>query len=344
MLSKFNLTIPSDRILKIETGIANKFSKNIDNNIGVFVPPDIIYNAPLHFAIDNVDFSNDTPDGKNKFHGVGQVVFQKSNGKKETEKSKFTTEARNEIRFNKNILNNIETFQEPSPPNDIFDFDGQILYDKMTMHKTYDKVWTITSVINKSMPTWNAYNFLISKEKEPTIIQFLPLYPGPLTDWSNLYSVLKWVQGIATSTIPNLKAVVTLDLQLYDKCMQMTDDSVIRDNFIFPLGELHIVFARLKVLGKYIIDSGLDDIFIGTGIYSPTTFGQIIEGKHTKRCLEAYFMLCLDLSAILFENVLSFDNEKWTELKTDFLRLTNSFLDLQKSQNDEYFKIHNLLI
>ena len=31
-------------------------------------------------------------------------------------------------------------------------------------------------------------------------------------------------------------------------------------------------------------------------------------------------------------------------IKTRFLRLTNSFLDLQKSQNDAYFKIHNLLI
>ena len=31
-------------------------------------------------------------------------------------------------------------------------------------------------------------------------------------------------------------------------------------------------------------------------------------------------------------------------IKTDFLRLTISFLDLQKSQNDEYFKIHNSLV
>ena len=51
------------------------------------------------------------------------------------------------------------------------------------MYKAYDKVWTITGVINKSMPTWNVYNSLISKEKEPTIIQFLPLYSGPPVDW-----------------------------------------------------------------------------------------------------------------------------------------------------------------
>ena len=32
------------------------------------------------------------------------------------------------------------------------------------------------------MPTWNAYNSLISKEKEPNLIQFLALNPGPPTD------------------------------------------------------------------------------------------------------------------------------------------------------------------
>ena len=63
-----------------------------------------------------------------------------------------------------------------------------------------------------------------------------------------------------------------------------------------------------------------------------------------KRCLEAYFTLYLALSTILFENVLTFDNKKWTELKRDLLRLTNSFPDLQNSQNDECFKIHNSLI
>ena len=75
-LSKLNLTIPYDRLLKIETRIANEISKNIDNNNGVFVPPNRIYNTSLHFAIGSDDFSSDTPDGKNKFHGVAKVLFQ----------------------------------------------------------------------------------------------------------------------------------------------------------------------------------------------------------------------------------------------------------------------------
>ena len=67
-MSKLNLTISYDRILKTETGIANEISKNYDNNNGVFVPPNTIYNTPLQFAIDNVDFSNNAADGKNKSH------------------------------------------------------------------------------------------------------------------------------------------------------------------------------------------------------------------------------------------------------------------------------------
>ena len=90
-------------------------------------------------------------------------MLQKSSAKKETDKSKFTIEVSNKITYNKNVLNDIETFQEPSPPNDIFDFDGQIVNDKVTLYKTCYKVWTITSVINKNMPAWNAYNSLISK-------------------------------------------------------------------------------------------------------------------------------------------------------------------------------------
>ena len=54
-------------------------------------------------------------------------------------KRKFTIEATNKSTFNKNVLNNIETFQDHSPPNDIFDFDGQILYDKITLYKTYGR-------------------------------------------------------------------------------------------------------------------------------------------------------------------------------------------------------------
>ena len=44
----------------------------------IYVLPGIQHGNRLHFAIDNVDFHIDIPDGKNRFQGTSQVVFQKT--------------------------------------------------------------------------------------------------------------------------------------------------------------------------------------------------------------------------------------------------------------------------
>ena len=71
MLLDFNLLISHDKVLKIETMLSNAVV-----NGGVYVPANISQGTRLHFSIDNVDFRNDTPDGKGEFHSTGHVVFQ----------------------------------------------------------------------------------------------------------------------------------------------------------------------------------------------------------------------------------------------------------------------------
>ena len=58
----------------------------------------------------------------------------------------------------------------------------------------------------------------------------------------------------------------------------------------------------IKVLGKHIENSGLFRLFIETGIYGETTLGQIINGKHMKRCLEVYISMYLSLFEIFFRH------------------------------------------
>ena len=78
------------------------------------------------------------------------------------------------------------------------------------------------------------------------------------------------------------KVIVSLDLQLYAKCIQLQEKNEII-GFIFRMGELHVVFTVLKVLGKIINNSGLDLSFEEAGIYGPATLCQIKEGKHLYR-------------------------------------------------------------
>ena len=119
--------------------------------------------------------------------------------------------------------------------------------------------------------------------------------------------------------------------------MQLREKNDILENFIFRLGELHIVFAMLKVLGKYIVDSGIDRLFIEAGIYGPTTLGQIIEGKHMKRGIEAYFTMYLALSSIHLKEALKDSGIDWGEIKQIIQEKISGFLNVPKDDLPEHF-------
>ena len=77
-LSDLGLSISYGKVMKIKNDLGIAEVKNISLNHGVFVPPNFQPGIPLHFAISNIDFKNDTPDGKSEFHGTTHVVFQKN--------------------------------------------------------------------------------------------------------------------------------------------------------------------------------------------------------------------------------------------------------------------------
>ena len=89
------------------------------------------------------------------------------------------------------------------------------------------------------------------------------------------------------------KTVISMNLQLYNKGMQLKLKNEVNKNFVFRLGELHICLPQIE---KYVEHSGQNSAFWETIIYGPTTLDQIIKGKHMKRTIEAYMNLYLALS------------------------------------------------
>lgn len=80
--------------------------------------------------------------------------------------------------------------------------------------------------------------------------------------------------------------------------MQLRERNEIAESFVFALGQLHITFATLKVIGRYIGCSGIYRLYIEVGLYGHTAIGQIIDDKHTKRCIEAFMTMYLALFSI----------------------------------------------
>ena len=76
---------------------------------------------------------------------------------------------------------------------------------------------------------------------------------------------------------PGTKTIVTFDLQLHSKALQLEPNSEI-DNFVIWLGEWHVVFTAFKMLGKIIDSSGLDKALEEALIYGSNTVEQIKDG------------------------------------------------------------------
>ena len=78
-------------------------------------------------------------------------------------------------------------------------------------------------------------------------------------------------QNIFAATYPYGKTIISLDLQLYSKAIQLQSRDEINRNFVFRPGELHVVFALLHAVEKYIQDSGIDQTFTKAGLYGSAT-------------------------------------------------------------------------
>ena len=130
----------------------------------------------------------------------------------------------------------------------------------------------------------------------------LPVINGSPTDCSNHYTALKIVQNINITCTPQKYTIFSLDVELYTKCIELQSKTEISNTFLLCLGELHVVFAMLKVLGKYINNSGLDQAFAEAEIYGLATIEQIKHGKHMERSFEVNTTLYAALFSVYMKS------------------------------------------
>jgi hypothetical protein len=74
-------------------------------------------------------------------------------------------------------------------------------------------------------------------------------------------------------------------------------------NFVFRVGEFHTVLCSLRAIGSFVENCGIDDAWVQSDLYGPTTCRQILEGKHMKRALNAHvttLQVLYDLTLELF--------------------------------------------
>lgn len=71
------MAVEYNRFLRAKSQIEKTVLKPIESEGGMFLPPDIMKGRHVYFAMDNIDFSEDTLDGKRTLHCTAMAIFQK---------------------------------------------------------------------------------------------------------------------------------------------------------------------------------------------------------------------------------------------------------------------------
>lgn len=77
-LHGLGLSVEYNRILRVETEIEKSALHRMEQNSGIFIPPDVIPGRRVFFADDNVDFADHTPDCKRTLHGTAMAIYQRT--------------------------------------------------------------------------------------------------------------------------------------------------------------------------------------------------------------------------------------------------------------------------
>ena len=313
-LNKFGLTISYDEILRYHSDMASYVSGTNQNHVPI----------PSHFkpsqftlgAFDNFDHEETTISGTGGSHDTVMILMQDKSTDVSSSKPNMsdTSVTHRERQFKQelqcqNLNNYIKTAKKPSlsPQYDV----SKELYrmnekDEQRVRRT-DAAWVLArmnisdldniSCIRESsqeqvMPSWSAFNSLITDEKVvPKIIGFLPVLPYPITKYETVYTALRNFQNVL-SQLTQTHLPVTCDEGVYHIAREiiMNDPSEFSD-LVLCLGSFHMMKVVMGAIGKYVDGSGAETILAETKVFGKNVVNSVLNGTHYTRSLKGLSML-----------------------------------------------------
>ena len=246
MLHEIGMSMDYNRILRVEAQIEASVLKRMELNDGLYIPPNVVLGKHVFFAVDNVDFAEDTPDGKNTFHGTAMAIYQRQ--KPGDVASELTVDRGDQCRRSIRQLPEAVTtlLKLPcallgKPVGPTFPQFRLCTEDQLPFYiKKQDFTWllgrSLTRMITNrevdddqppstDIPVWSGYNSTMSSSMPLTRVGTPPLIAAPAHEWQTLLTILMQAQNIKTAVLgQNRRTVISLDMGMYQpaKKLQMT--------------------------------------------------------------------------------------------------------------------------
>ena len=110
----FGFTIPPRICVKWETAIGNAVLENMSKN-GSYIPTGLVKNQVVLYHLDNIDWLEDTPDGKNTSHFLLLVAFQRRVTERQSSVLLDIDQNQISLTLNNNSFNELIPYNKPNP-------------------------------------------------------------------------------------------------------------------------------------------------------------------------------------------------------------------------------------
>ena len=146
--------------------------------------------------------------------------------------------------------------------------------------------------LEQPVPSWSAFNALCSKEdllvKQ---VGFLPVIPYPVTKHATVYTALLNFNSILEQLDQNYLPVAC-DEGVYAiaREIQLVNQEKFK-NIVLLLGAFHMAKILLRCLGKYVLGSGVSNVFIECSVFGVNVVQSVLEGKNYVRGVKGMLML-----------------------------------------------------
>ena len=354
MISRFGLSVTYDRVKEIEGMIAKAVVKKMEETNGIYIPPELTAGRFTHFATDNLDFQENTPDGKRTLHGTVLVAYQSAKVgdivsclQLEDGEEKFCIPHSPYNILYTTIRPNQKPVGRKLPCFESNERTKMVLRNA----KVCDLSWLLSkdicnsTISDVSTPkfsglTWSAHNSLVCEAGDrKTVIAVFPILNKSPTDPSVQLTVIEQFKKVkSVLEAPGKKAVISVDLGLY-RPMQQLQMTLKTDAILMP-GDLHVIMAQLRTIGSFIELSGIPELWFESGIYSEIVIKRILEGKPVRRSIEAHFVTIQVLFSLLCEEFFRQHDEERLEL----YKLAKNLNDMWEKNDISHVKESNEIL
>ena len=181
----------------------------------------------------------------------------------------------------------------------------EIRKDSTTTQNVRELAWFLLRLIRKnalkvhdtygeqSVSGWRAFNAEISPITLPrTVIGYCPMIAGSPPEYSTICAALKTVQEISKHLQQSTAAVITFDLTIYCRAKEIhwryPEEF---QNLVICLGGVHIALNYLASIGKMFQESGLEDVFIESGLYGSSSAMALLQGKSYNKGIKGHKLI-----------------------------------------------------